>query len=91
MLRLGYIDHMSKNKKLKSGFAVIVGRSNVGKSTLLNALIGTKLAIITPKAQTTRHAIHGVLHDERGQVVFVDTPGILLKTKDKLTKTLNKK
>lgn len=81
----------SKDKKLKSGFAVIVGRSNVGKSTLLNALIGTKLAIITEKPQTTRHTIHGVLHEERGQIVFVDTPGILLKKHDKLTKALNQK
>ena len=45
---------------LKSGFAVLVGRSNVGKSTLLNNLIGSKVAITTPKAQTTRHAIHGI-------------------------------
>lgn len=80
-----------KNKKFKSGFAVIVGRSNVGKSTLLNALIGTKLAITTDKPQTTRHAIQGILHDERGQIVFVDTPGILFKKKDALTKALNKK
>ncbi|MBU4421708.1 GTPase Era [Candidatus Parcubacteria bacterium] len=81
----------SKDKKLKSGFAVIAGRSNAGKSTLLNALIGTKLAITTDKPQTTRHAIQGVLHDERGQIVFVDTPGLLFKKKDALTKTLNKK
>ena len=80
-----------KDQKLKSGFAVIAGRSNAGKSTLLNALIGTKLAITTDKPQTTRHAIHGVLHDPRGQIVFVDTPGLLFKKKDALTKTLNKK
>ena len=65
---------------MKSGFAVLVGRSNVGKSTLINNLIGSKVAITTPKAQTTRHAIHGVFtDDERGQIVFVDTPGLLQK------------
>lgn len=73
--------------KNKSGFAVLVGRSNVGKSTLLNALVGSKIAITTPKAQTTRHAIQGVVTDENGQIVFVDTPGILQKA-DQLTKKL---
>ncbi|MDA1038616.1 MAG: GTPase Era [bacterium] len=73
---------------MKSGFAVFVGRSNVGKSTLLNTVVGSKVAITTPKAQTTRHAIHGVFtDDERGQIVFVDTPGILQKN-DQLTKKL---
>lgn len=73
---------------MKSGFAVLVGRSNVGKSTLLNNLIGSKVAITTPKAQTTRHAIHGVFTDDTiGQIVFVDTPGLLQK-RDVLTKRL---
>lgn len=80
---------MVKNNK-KSGFVVLLGRSNVGKSTLLNALIGTKAAIVTPKAQTTRHAIQGILHDPRGQVVFVDTPGIFKKSKDLLTQKMTK-
>lgn len=62
---------------MKSGLVIIIGRSNVGKSTLLNALVGTKLAITTPQAQTTRDIIHGVVNDERGQIVFADTPGIL--------------
>lgn len=75
----------------KSGFAAIVGRSNAGKSTLLNALIGTKLAIVTEKAQTTRQPIHGILHDPRGQIVFVDTPGVLLKSRDRLTRALNRR
>jgi GTP-binding protein Era len=72
---------------MKSGFAVLIGRSNVGKSTLLNALVGSKVAITTPKAQTTRHAIQGVVTEEPGQIVFVDTPGVLQKS-DQLTKKL---
>ncbi len=75
---------------MKSGFVTLVGRSNVGKSTLLNALVGTKVAIVTPKAQTTRHPVRGVLHDPRGQIVFVDTPGIFLGKKDHVSQRLNK-
>lgn len=73
----------------KVGIAVMFGRSNTGKSTLLNSLIGTKVAITTPKPQTTRDTIQGVVHDPRGQVVFVDTPGIFKKIPDLLTKKLN--
>ena len=73
----------------KSGFVVLVGRSNVGNSTLLNALIGTKVAIVTPKPQTTRHAVRGILTDPRGQIVFVDTPGIFEKRRDVLTAQMN--
>jgi len=69
----------------------MVGRSNVGKSTLLNALVGTKVAITTPKPQTTRTTIQGIVHDPRGQIVFIDTPGIFHKAKDTLTKKLNKR
>jgi GTP-binding protein Era len=60
----------------KSGFVTLVGRSNVGKSTLLNTLIGTKVAAVTHKPQTTRNIIHGVLNSPQGQAVFIDTPGI---------------
>jgi len=60
----------------KAGFVVILGRPNVGKSTLLNRLVGSKLAIVTPKPQTTRDAIQGVLTRSEGQIVFVDSPGI---------------
>jgi len=77
-----------KNTQKKSGFAVIVGRSNVGKSTLLNALVGSKIAITTPKPQTTRMPIQGILTSEQGQVVFVDTPGVMKKSRDALTKKL---
>jgi GTP-binding protein Era len=80
-----------KEEKKKAGLAVLVGRSNVGKSTLLNALVGTKIAITSPKPQTTRHAIQGVLHDPRGQIVFVDTPGIFSHVPDHLTSRLNEK
>ena len=62
---------------LKSGYATIIGRPNVGKSTLLNELMGQKLAITSNKPQTTRNRIRAVLTDEkRGQIVFLDTPGI---------------
>ncbi|SDY52107.1 GTP-binding protein Era [Evansella caseinilytica] len=60
----------------KSGFAALIGRPNVGKSTLLNELLGQKIAIMSDKPQTTRNRIQGVYTEERGQVVFIDTPGI---------------
>ena len=61
----------------KSGFVNIIGKPNVGKSTLMNALLGEKLSIITPKAQTTRHRIMGIANGDDYQVVFSDTPGVL--------------
>ncbi|WP_420640330.1 GTPase Era [Candidatus Poriferisocius sp.] len=60
----------------RSGFVTLLGRPNSGKSTLVNAMVGTKVAIVSDKAQTTRHAVRGVLHRDDTQVVFVDTPGI---------------
>ena len=60
-----------------AGFVNIIGNPNVGKSTLMNAMVGEKLSIITPKAQTTRHRIMGILNEEDYQIVFSDTPGIL--------------
>ena len=66
----------------RSGFVSILGRPNAGKSTLLNALVGEKLAIISPKPQTTRNRIQGVVHipkskgKEGGQIVLIDTPGV---------------
>ncbi len=61
---------------MKAGFATILGKPNVGKSTLLNALVGSKVSIVSRRAQTTRDAIQGVLSEPRGQIVFVDSPGI---------------
>ncbi len=72
---------MTENKK--SGFVTLIGRPNVGKSTLMNHLIGQKIAITSRKPQTTRNRIQTVYTDERGQIVFVDTPGIH-KAKNKL-------
>lgn len=62
----------------KAGFVSIIGKPNVGKSTLMNALVGEKLSIITPKAQTTRHRILGIVNEENYQIVFSDTPGIII-------------
>lgn len=61
---------------MKSGFVALIGRPNVGKSTLLNAILNKKVSIISPKPQTTRNSIMGVYNDENCQIVFVDTPGI---------------
>lgn len=63
-------------KDFKSGFVAVLGRPNVGKSTLLNTIVGQKIAIATDKAQTTRRRIKGIYTNEEGQVVFIDTPGI---------------
>ena len=62
---------------MKSGFVNIIGKPNAGKSTLLNALVGEKLAIVSPKVQTTRHRIRAFLNGEGYQIVFSDTPGII--------------
>ncbi len=61
---------------MKSGFVAIIGRPNVGKSTLLNQILGQKIVIATDKAQTTRKRIKGILTNEEGQIVFIDTPGV---------------
>ncbi|MCX2573339.1 GTPase Era [Pedobacter sandarakinus] len=61
----------------KAGFVSIIGKPNVGKSTLMNVLVGERLSIITPKAQTTRHRILGIVNEEDYQIVFSDTPGII--------------
>ncbi|MDQ3484774.1 MAG: 50S ribosome-binding GTPase, partial [Actinomycetota bacterium] len=60
----------------RSGFACFVGRPNVGKSTLTNAMVGAKIAITSARPQTTRHTIRGLVHRPDGQLVLVDTPGL---------------
>lgn len=67
---------MTEDKKFYSGFAALVGRPNVGKSTLMNALLGEKISIVSSHAQTTRNKITGVWNGENSQVVFLDTPGM---------------
>jgi len=78
-----------KEKILKSGMVAIVGRPNVGKSTLINSILGEKISIVSNVPQTTRHQIRGIHTDQRGQIVFIDTPGIHAG-KDKLDKYMNR-
>ncbi len=68
---------MEENKKHRAGFVNIVGSPNVGKSTLMNAMVGEKLSIVTSKAQTTRHRIHGIVNEDDYQIIFSDTPGVV--------------
>ncbi len=76
-------------KKHNSGFVNIVGRPNVGKSTLMNSLVGVRMSIITNKPQTTRHRIIGIVSDEDSQIVFSDTPGIIKDPAYKMQKAMN--
>jgi len=74
---------------MKSGIVALIGRPNVGKSTLLNHILGHKVSITSPKPQTTRFNIEAVYEEERGQIIFVDTPGIFGKVSDPLARKIN--
>jgi len=76
---------------MKFGKVLLIGRPNVGKSTFVNNLIGQKVAITSPKAQTTRFPIRALYEDEWGKIVFIDTPGIFNKAEDMLSKRINQK
>ncbi len=81
---------MTETQNTHSGFIAIVGRPNVGKSTLLNHLIGQKISITSRKAQTTRHRITGILTEEQTQFVFVDTPGFQTQHTNALNRSMNR-
>ena len=74
----------------KAGFASIIGRPNVGKSTLMNGILGQKISITSNKPQTTRHAITGIYTDQETQIIFLDTPGIHTNMQSALNKQLNR-
>jgi len=75
----------------KQGIVLLIGRPNVGKSTFLNNLIGQKVAITSPKPQTTRVPIQALYEDKRGKIIFIDTPGVFAKTPDLLSAKINKR
>lgn len=80
-----------EEQKKKVGVVCIIGRPNSGKSTLLNMILRQKVSITSPKPQTTRFPLQAVYEDERGQIIFIDTPGIFGKTPDQLSKRINSK
>ena len=81
---------MSTSNQQRCGFVAIVGRPNVGKSTLTNALIGAKISIVSRKSQTTRHRIQGVLTRDNQQFVFIDTPGFQTRHGGAMNRMMNR-
>lgn len=81
---------MTTDPDYRSGYVAIVGRPNVGKSTLLNNLVGQKVSITSKKSQTTRHRIHGIFTDAQSQFIFVDTPGFQTQYTNRLHSTMNR-
>ena len=77
-------------KEFRTGYVAIIGRPNVGKSTLTNRLVGAKVSITSRKAQTTRHRIHGILTTPKAQLILVDTPGFQRKHKNALNRAMNR-
>ena len=74
-------------EKFKSGFVTVIGRTNVGKSSIINLLVGEKISAITNKPQTTRKVIKGIINNKNSQIIIIDTPGIH-KPKSKLSETM---
>lgn len=81
---------MPEEQPYVAGFVAVVGRPNVGKSTLINALVGSKVSIVTPKPQTTRHRILGIRTDSRSQVAFIDTPGLHGNARKAMNRLMNR-
>ena len=78
-------------RAFRCGSVAIAGRPNTGKSTLLNRLVGERLSIVSPKAQTTRHLVTGILNSDDCQYVFIDSPGLQSQHRDVLHRTLNRR